>query len=458
MDGPFEDPFEAMSNDFGPGANFDLFNPFDYTEAQLEELFMDDLGRILNQLEDGIEHSQPIPPEQQTPQVPDTLIGPLGASPDVFSAAEQNNEEISSEQTTADMPPLPYFIEESQPISPHKPPRPPVGRIGRRGVQASEAPALSKVTKNTVQLRMIMCRRTVAKTRIVTITSKIQTQKLSGTAPIAMMRNRNNKTNKNFGKITMSGEKDQKITLTIFEQPWVKRRYLLKDKNGKVMETPEQMFRRVANTIAAEEAKYGATDSQVKALADELYELTSNGVFLFNSPTLMNAGRKNGVLSACFVLEVSDSVEEIFETEKNAAVIQKAGGGTGFCFDKLRPTGDLVLSTGGTTSGPISFMRAYSEGTSAIQQGAFRRGANMGMLSIWHPDILNFIRAKRKLGVLDNFNLSVKVTDEFMERLQNDPQAPHVVINPRTKKKYVIPRSIGTKPYTINDLVPEDKK
>lgn len=139
------------------------------------------------------------------------------------------------------------------------------------------------------------------------------------------------------------------------------------------------------------------------------------------------------------------------------ALIQKAGGGTGYCFDKVRPTGDIVTSTGGTTSGPISFMRSYSESTSAIQQGAFRRGANMGMLSIWHPDILNFVYAKRKPGVFTNFNLSVKITDEFMEKLQNDPHAPHVVTNPRTKKKYLIPRSVGTKPYTINDLVPEDE-
>ncbi len=256
----------------------------------------------------------------------------------------------------------------------------------------------------------------------------------------------------------MSEEKHRRNTFAVLEQDWAKRRYLWKDKNGNVIESPEQMFHRVANTIMAEEAKYGATDSQVKARADELYELMSNGVFLPNSPTMMNAGRKNGVLSACFVLDVNDSVEEIFDTEKNTAVIQKAGGGTGYCFDKLRPTGDIVASTGGETSGPITFMKVFSEGTSAIQQGAFRRGANMGMLSIWHPDILNFIYAKRKPGVFANFNLSVKVTDEFMEKLQNDPQSPHIVTNSRTEKKYVIPRSVGTKPYTINDLITVDKK
>ena len=256
----------------------------------------------------------------------------------------------------------------------------------------------------------------------------------------------------------MSGKIKQKITTKVFEQLWAKRRYLWKDKNGNVIETPEQMFHRVAKSIAEIESKYGATNSQIKSMAESFYKLMVDGIFLPNSPTIMNAGRKNGLLSACFVLEVNDSVEEIFETEKNTAVIQKAGGGTGFCFDKLRPTGDIVASTGGTTSGPISFMRVYSGGTGAIQQGAFRRGANMGMLSVWHPDILNFIYAKRKPGVLTNFNLSVKVTDEFMERLRNDPQSRHVVTNPRTKKEYVIPRSVGTKPYTINDLVPEDKK
>jgi len=256
----------------------------------------------------------------------------------------------------------------------------------------------------------------------------------------------------------MLEEKNRRYTFAVLEQDWAKRRYLWKDKNGTVTESPEQMFRRVANTIMAEETKYGATGSQVKARADELYELMSNGVFLPNSPTIMNAGRKNGMLSACFVLDVNDSVEEIFDTAKNTAVIQKAGGGTGYCFCKLRPTGDNVTSTGGTTSGPISFMKVYSEDTGAIQQGAFRRGANMGMLSIWHPDILNFIYAKRKPGVFANFNLSVKVTDEFMEKLQNDPQSAHVVINCRTEKKYVIPRSVGTKPYIINDLVPIDKK
>jgi len=193
-------------------------------------------------------------------------------------------------------------------------------------------------------------------------------------------------------------------------------RYLRKNAAGKVIETPEQMFRRVANAIATSESRYGATDSEQKTIADKFYELMVNGAFLPNSPTLMNAGRENEMLSACFVLPVEDSIEAIFDAVKYAALIQKAGGGTGFSFDRLRPTGDIVKSSGGKTSGPISFMKVFSEGTSAIQQGAFRRGANMGMMSVGHPDILNFIHVKKNLTAFTNFNLSVKVPDAFMNR------------------------------------------
>jgi len=259
-------------------------------------------------------------------------------------------------------------------------------------------------------------------------------------------------------RITVPGKRAQKTTSSHFEQSWFKRRYLQKDKNGKVIETPGQMFRRVANTIAEVETRYGATNSQVKTLANKFYELMVNGIFLPNSPTLMNAGRKNGMLSACFVLPVEDSIDGIFDSVKNTAIIQKAGGGTGVCLDELRPTGDIVASSGGTTSGPVSFLGVFSKTTSAIQQGAFRRGANMGMMSVEHPDILNFIHAKRNLSVFTNFNISVKVPDSFMEKLQNDPQAPHIVINPRTKKEYVIPCSVNIKTYTIDDLLPADRK
>jgi ribonucleoside-diphosphate reductase alpha chain len=235
----------------------------------------------------------------------------------------------------------------------------------------------------------------------------------------------------------------------------LRRRYLHKNDKGEVIETPEQMFRHVANVIAAVETKYGATDAQVRSLADEFYYLMVNSIFLPNSPTLMNAGRKNGLLSACITIPVEDSIDGIFEAVKLTALIQQAGGGTGFSFDKLRPTGDHVASSGGKTSGPVSFMKVFSEGTSAIQQGAFRRGANMGMMSISHPDILKFIFAKEGQTSLTNFNLSVKVPNTFMKQLKDSPDAPHIVINPRTKKRYVIPHSIKVNSYTIHDLIPE---
>ena len=237
----------------------------------------------------------------------------------------------------------------------------------------------------------------------------------------------------------------------------LRRRYLRKNARGKVIETPEQMFRRVADAIAASESMYGASDDEQKAVADEFYGLMVNGTFLPNSPTLMNAGRGSEMLSACFVLPVEDSIEAIFDAVKYAALIQKAGGGTGFSFDRLRPTGDIVKSSGGKTSGPISFMKVFSEGTNAIQQGAFRRGANMGMMSVGHPDILNFIHAKSKPYAFTNFNLSVKVPDAFMDQLKDNPEAPHVVINPRTKKRHVIPRSISKDSYSTDDLLPEGR-
>jgi len=233
----------------------------------------------------------------------------------------------------------------------------------------------------------------------------------------------------------------------------LKKRYLWKDKLGKVVETETQMYRRVANAIAAIESTHGATKAQVKIVARKFYRMMKDGEFLPNSPTLMNANRKNGMLSACFVLPIEDSIKGIFDTVKNTALIQKAGGGTGFSFDKLRPTGDLVTSSGGTTSGPISFWKVLSETTHAIQQGAFRRGANMGMMSVNHPDIIKFIFAKMNLDVFTNFNISIKVPDDFMKQLQETPDTLHVVINPRTGKRYVIPHSIDIHSYTIDDLI-----
>ena len=183
--------------------------------------------------------------------------------------------------------------------------------------------------------------------------------------------------------------------------------------------------------------------------------MMGRGEFLPNSPTLMNAGRRNGMcLSACFVLPIPDSIEGIFDVVKHTALVQKAGGGTGLSFDELRPTGDVVASSGGQTSGPVVFMGVFAEATRAIQQGAFRRGANMGMMSVEHPDVLRFIAAKDNPAVFENFNLSVKVTDEFMHALSDRPNEPHMVINHRTDQRYVVPRDIDIAAYTIHDLVP----
>ena len=243
---------------------------------------------------------------------------------------------------------------------------------------------------------------------------------------------------------------NQYVTETILH-----RRYLMKDCNGQVIETPAQLFKRVAKHVASAEAQYGATEKQIGALTQKFYTLMRAGTFLPNSPTLMNAGRAKGMLSACFVLPVEDSIDGIFTTIKHTALIQQAGGGTGFSFDQLRPTGDIVRSSGGKTSGPLSFMKVISQGTHAIQQGAFRRGANMGMMSANHPDIIRFLYAKQDPTVLNNFNLSVKLPDDFMRRLQAEPSSPHILVNPRTKKRYYIPRSIDKASYSIDDLVCE---
>ncbi|MCX7803788.1 MAG: vitamin B12-dependent ribonucleotide reductase [Planctomycetota bacterium] len=237
----------------------------------------------------------------------------------------------------------------------------------------------------------------------------------------------------------------------------LKSRYLKKGPGGEILETPEEMFTRVAKTAARVEAAYGAGPDQIAEMETRFYNMMAAAKFMPNSPTLMNAGREMGMLSACFVLPVGDSIDEIFETVKATAQIQKAGGGTGFSFDRLRPTGDYIRSSGGTTSGPISFWRVLSETTNAIQQGAFRRGANMGMMSVSHPDILKFIEAKQDLNAFTNFNISVKCPDAFMDAMAKDPGQPHVVTNPRTGKKYYLPKNLDIRTYEIGDLVPADE-
>ncbi len=233
----------------------------------------------------------------------------------------------------------------------------------------------------------------------------------------------------------------------------LRARYLKKDESGQVVETPRALFERVARTIAEPELLYGG-QAQCDEWTATFFDLMVSGRFMPNSPTLMNAGREMGMLSACFVLPVRDSVSEIFDSIKNTALIQKAGGGTGFAFDELRPTGDYIRSSGGTTSGPISFWRAFSEATNAIQQGAFRRGANMGMMYIHHPDILRFLYAKQDLTQFTNYNISVKLTDEWMEAFLADADSPHIVRNPRTGQEYLIPRDVPVTSYDIRSLIP----
>ena len=224
------------------------------------------------------------------------------------------------------------------------------------------------------------------------------------------------------------GVETDELKLSVNAVRVLEKRYLLKDDAGKVIETPQQMFMRVAREIASVETRYGKKDAG--KTEQEFYQMMSQLDFLPNSPTIMNAGTRVGQLSACFVLPVEDSMEGIFTTLKNMSLVHQSGGGTGFSFSHLRPEGDLVSSTKCTASGPVSFMKIYDVATDVIKQGGRRRGANMGVLRVDHPDILHFITAKKDAEALHNFNLSVAVTDRFMKAVEKGNE--YSLVNPRT--------------------------
>ncbi len=218
------------------------------------------------------------------------------------------------------------------------------------------------------------------------------------------------------------------MELTHISKTVLEKRYLRQKADG-TRETPDDMLRRVAGTIASMDALHGAKPKEVKATEDAFYNLMDRQDFMPNSPTFTGAGTTLGQLSACFVLPVGDSLTDIYETMKQAALIHQTGGGTGFAFSRLRPAGDQVRSSQGVASGPVSFLRVYNASTEAIKQGGTRRGANMGILRVDHPDIMDFIQAKEDITQITNFNISVGITDAFMAALENDTD--YDLINPR---------------------------
>lgn len=219
------------------------------------------------------------------------------------------------------------------------------------------------------------------------------------------------------------------VKLTYNAVKVLERRYLKKDGDGEAIETPGHMFHRVAENIAKADLLYKKSKKEVKATAKEFYDMMAKLEFLPNSPTLMNAGTDIQQLSACFVLPVEDTMESIFDAVKNTSLIHQSGGGTGFSFSRLRPKGDLVRSTGGVASGPLSFMNVFNAATEVVKQGGRRRGANMAILRVDHPDIMDFIVSKEREGILNNFNISVGITDNFMEAVEGNYE--YDLANPR---------------------------
>src|SRR3990172_3515532 len=219
--------------------------------------------------------------------------------------------------------------------------------------------------------------------------------------------------------------------LTVNAMEVLKARYLLRDEQENITEKPTELFQRVAKAIASVDAKFGEDPAETE---ETFYQIMTKLEFIPNTPTLFNAGTQIGQLSACFVLPVGDSLEDIFTTVKNMALIEQTGGGVGFDFSKLRPKGDLVRSTKGVASGPVSFMRVFDTATEVIKAGGKRRGAMMAILRVDHPDVIEFITAKQNPTFLSNFNVSVAVTDEFMQAVEADGDS--WLVNPRNKEKF----------------------